>query len=56
MGNIPRLHEGQDRMPMIGITKHHDLVITKTIHPEVSRSQVVTEKDVFFIKIIVGRI
>ena len=56
MGNIPSLHEGQDMMPMIGITNHHDLVSTKAIHPEVSRSQVVTEKDSFFIKIIVGRI
>ena len=36
--------------------KHHDLVGTKVIHPAVSRSKVVTEKDALFSTIIVGRI
>ena len=56
MGNIPRLHEKQDMMPMIGINKHRDLVGTKAIHPKVRCSKVVTKNDTLFSTIIVGRI
>jgi hypothetical protein len=41
-------------MPMLGITKHHDLASPKAIHPEVRHSKVVTEKDDFFSTIIVA--
>jgi hypothetical protein len=44
-------------IPMRGITKHHDLASMKAIHPEVRRSNIVTEKDTFSVStIIVGRI
>ena len=56
MGNIPRLHEGQDMIPMLGITKHHHLLSTKTIHPEIRSSKVISEKHTLFSTIIVGRI
>ena len=56
MGNIPRLHEGQDMIPMLGVTKHHYLLSTKTIHPEVRRSKVIAEKHTLFSTIIMSRI
>jgi hypothetical protein len=56
MGNITRLHEGQDMIPMLGITKHHHLLSTKTIHPEVRSSKVISEKHTLFSTIIMSRI
>ena len=41
---------------VIGITKHHHLFSTKTIHPEIRSSKVISEKQTLFSTIIVGRI
>jgi hypothetical protein len=55
MGNILRLHEGQNMISMLVITHHHFLS-TKTIHPEIRSSKVISEKQTLFSTIIVGRI
>jgi hypothetical protein len=55
MGNIPRLDEGQDMIPMLGIIKHHHLLSTKTKHPEIRSSKVISEKHTFFRTIIMSR-
>jgi hypothetical protein len=41
-------------IPMIGITKHHHLLSTKTIHPEIRSSKVISEKHTFFRTIIMS--
>ena len=43
-------------VPILGITKHHHLFSTKTIHPEIRSSKVITEKHTLFGTMIVSRI
>ncbi len=55
-GTSPGCMKGKNVIPMLGITKFHHLLSTKTIHPEIRSSKVISEKHIFFSTIIMSRI